>query len=121
MQKIFIISIILYLFSCGYNAKPEKPQNIISEDTLKLILIDMHLAGSIINNSNETGLYQNKLKTKYTNDIFKKYHIDSIIYDSTIKYYSHNPELFDKLYEEIIKSISILQSEHTTQKKISKK
>lgn len=97
------MAITLWLTSCGSN---EKPKNLIDAGTMVNIMTDIHLIESEINNihlqhqDSSVFIYQ-KLKVK----MLKKYNTDTVIFNSSFKYYILNPDKMKLIYVEVKKKL----------------
>ncbi len=86
------------------------PSNMISEDSMVRILVDVHLVEASIN----MGLLNNPVNPTQTDKIypvFKKHSITRQQYDSSLNFYSSNPQLLNKIYERVIANLSQKQAE----------
>jgi hypothetical protein len=109
-MRLFFISCLLVLVAC-HHAKKEKPYRIIPEDKFVKLLIDYHIA-------------EGEISTQYFRERTKKFKTislcDSVVHlsgytkaelDSTISFYSANPDKYDLMYEKIITELSRMQAE----------
>jgi hypothetical protein len=104
MHRFFIISIILLsLLGCERN-KPGK--ELIPPETLVPVLVDIHLLYSI-QSSNEYRELSRKVDSIDThNYIFEKHHTSQAQFDSTIAWYSRQPELFTDIYDQVVMQLT---------------
>jgi len=98
MKKFSYFLILFFLiFSCDKHVV-KKPENLIDEDKMILILYDMVVieAMKIQNPNNLTviGIDEN-------NYILKKYNIDSLQFSKSNKYYASDIDNYSKMYEKI--------------------
>ncbi|MCX7953782.1 MAG: DUF4296 domain-containing protein [Bacteroidales bacterium] len=107
-SKIRIILVFLTLFSCTNNAK--QPPNIIPKDTLVDILIDMHLCDALLNINEIISKYDSIKATALYLSVLKKYKINKERFLKTIDYYSDNPNLFNKIYEQAIEKLEDMRN-----------
>jgi len=104
--RLFLIGLIIILFGCSNN---NVPKDLIPEDSLVLIIVDMHLADAILI---EPSVQQKQFvinKTKFYNVVLDKHSITKEEFQKNIDYYSNNPEQFNKVYEKVIEELTILQ------------
>jgi len=99
------------LFSChSLNEQDIKmPANIINEDTFTKILVDFALAESAANLNIKNAPLM-KLDTVYAFDPLEEHHVTKSKYDSTLLFYSQNATLYKKVYENVLASLSELQT-----------
>ncbi len=102
-----IVFLIIFLTNCG-NSKTNIPENILSREKMRAILIDIHLLEGKISESgyanNDTAIFN---YTKESDIIWKKHKIDSVRFRKSFKYYSENTKVFAQIYQEIIDSLSL--------------
>ena len=75
------------------------------------ILVDMQIVESALMHVQQNGMDANKYKKELYNLIFDKYKITKENYDKSFLYYSRNNiKLLDKIYADVITSLSQKQS-----------
>lgn len=79
----------------------EKPENLISKQTMEDILYDIALLESI--RSHQPGAYDQA--TNATSYIYEKYQIDSLQFVNSNAYYTSNLEGYRKMYENVTKRL----------------
>jgi hypothetical protein len=110
-EKVFtsVCLMALMFFSCS--KREEKiPPDIISKEKMTEILIDVHLA-EVKWQINAPSDNAPGGKQSYYKYIFNKHHIS---YDQLIKsykYYSAHPEVFSKIYDDVITGLSKKEAE----------
>ena len=101
MKKVLVvISFFLALLSCNNNKikKPNKPENLISEDKMIAVLYDI----AIVNAAKGTN--KKMIENKGLNPekfIFEKHNIDSLQFQVSNNYYSYSPEAYQDIYERV--------------------
>jgi len=96
-KSIRIVIVMLLLFSCAEHLI-EKPEKLIPEDKMVLILKEM----AIVNAAKGTNL--GKLKdngVEPTTFIFEKYEIDSAQFVDSDRYYASLPLVYETLYKKV--------------------
>jgi len=83
-------------------------------------LTDIYLLDGITESYKFYRKYDEKDSIDLYSEIFDKYNIDSEHFDSTLKAYSLYPELLDKLYDEVIMNLNIIQDSLDINKKEDK-
>lgn len=98
-KKAVRFILILWLTACG----SESYKMPIQKDKLKAVLIDVHLAESII--ESETQHMKDSLAALYYPQIFEKHGVQSKDFDSTLSFLHQRPILMRDIYDEVIKDI----------------
>ena len=105
----FIIFLSLFLF-LGCNAEKKPPNKyLLTSDQLIPVLVDLHLIYAIQSTPEFhqlTNLYDS---IDLHSAVFKKHNVTKAAFDSTISYYSDNPEYMIDIYDEVIMRLSKLQ------------
>lgn len=97
------VLLVIFFFSCS-----KAPEGIIPKDRMTSVLEDVHLANSYAANYGDLDTIKHRTST-YLNAIYKKHHIDSVIFNKSLKYYSANPTLLNEIYLQVEKDLSRLQ------------
>ena len=106
MKFIRIIPIslnVLFLLACILACGPERPKGVLSDSKMEEVLYDYHKAKALGEKLSPNDKYK---ATLYYLNIFEKNHTTEAEFDSTLSWYSHNPEAFDRVYQRVIKRIS---------------
>ncbi len=104
-MKLKSLLLIFLLWACD---KDDKPENLIAEDKMAIVLSNIHLLESYVNDlhlgSGDSSLvvYQ-KMKV----DTLKKFGLDSANFNSSLKYYIMNPDLLKNIYTEVKKNLEV--------------
>lgn len=112
---LYIILLATLLFGC--KSKTKVPSDIIPENKIVSLLVDMHIADAT---TNLIRIKQNKLNIKpedYYYSVLSKHHTNKETFDKSIKYYSKNLEQYNKIYDEVLKRLSIIEGSLTEVKK----
>ncbi len=101
-KLIFFVFIIVLTVRCSSDVR--KPDNLLSEEKMINILTDIHLIESDVNNMRITDSDSNLAVYLYLEaQLFKKYQIDTATYRNSYRYYIAQPEVFGKMYKQILK------------------
>jgi hypothetical protein len=94
MKKLSFLLLFIFLVSCTSNTIFEKPKDLISRDTMSLLMQEMMIASSskFVKNINK------QAKINYMSFVYDKYQIDSARFQRSNYYYISKIDL----YEEII-------------------
>jgi hypothetical protein len=117
MRIIFLACIVL-LVSCHFKNKEAK-YPVIPEKKFEKLLIDYHLAEGITYSEYYRVKTKNHKIMNVNDSVLKSYGYSRAIFDSTVSYYSDNPEKFDAIYDKVIAQLSRIQAE--VQQKMAKK
>ena len=108
MQR-FLILIILFILIQG--CKPGIPKDIIQPDKMEKVLYDIHLVEGYL------GTFSNKdtikiVASSYYNGVYKKFGIDSSIYNKSMNYYYSHPVILDEMYINLEKSLAKINEKY---------
>ena len=104
---IFILLLLVIINACSY--KSSSPLDIIPENQFVSLLIDIHLADASLNI-----LQMKDSKLKITADdyyfsVLKKHNTNKRKFDKSLEYYSKDLVKYNKIYDEVLKNLSILE------------
>jgi hypothetical protein len=109
-NKFFpLIFILLFISACS--KKPiEIPKGLLTREQMVPILTDIHIAQAAIglNMYNDTVKYNLKDYSEY---IFKIHNTSKAQFDSSIVFYTRNPEILSEVYAQVINELSKKQGE----------
>lgn len=103
--------LMLILTACGKEKKSRVPDNIISRDTLPVILSDVYLAEAGLSSLSRQGDTVNKKIPLFYEAIFKKHNTSRARFDSSISWYSQHPKLLFEIYQDALDLLIRKQSE----------
>lgn len=108
MNRIFYLIIITV---CFYACKPGIPKEIIQPDKMQQILIDIHLVDGYI--STLPGIdTAKKVGSSFYKGVYKKYDVDSALYNNSLNYYYKNPDVMKKMYDSISVKLGVLKDKN---------
>ncbi len=98
-MKIFltVITFILFFSAC----KPGIPKEIIQPKQMEKVLFDIHIVDGYLSNIPK----QDSAKTiaaAYYKGIYKKFEIDSALYNKSLNYYYKNPNELNNIYKNVL-------------------
>jgi len=111
LKVILFLCFVALLSFCGKKQaqKEELPQGMMSEETFTRVLTDFALAESAASmNIKNTDL--RKLDSIYAFDPLADNGVTRQQYDSAISFYVRRPELYKKIYENVLTALSDLQA-----------
>jgi len=92
--------VLILIGGCGRTI----PKDIIQPKVIRLVLYDMHIADGYISTIPVPDSAK-KVAASYYNAIYKKYGIDSVIYNRSINYYYDNVADISSIYSDVTASL----------------
>ena len=114
MKNSSLIFLFVCIISCTSNTIYEKPKDLIPKEQMVALLTDLYLAHS-------AKPYRNTLNERnidYTFLVYEKYGIDSARFKSSNFYYTTKIDDYEKIYQEVEKNISTLNTNFKAIKKV---
>ncbi len=107
---IFFILVFASACNSGENSLSNPPENLIPRDKMINVLVDIHLVEASM-----TQFYgvTNDLKSKaniFYALLFKKYAINKTDFINSLNYYAQDLKYLDKMYQEVITRLSVIQT-----------
>jgi hypothetical protein len=103
---ILVLSTIV-IFSCGRNPNHMSRRYLISRNTFTDILVDIHMMDAITNGPEFYRKFGATDSLNINEEIFRKYDVTKAKFDSTMVYYSRNPEQYLKIYDDVILRLNL--------------
>lgn len=101
MNRFFAVIIVCL---CFYACKPGIPKDIIQPDKMEKVLFDIHITdgyiGTILNPDTAK-----MVASAYYKGIYKKFNIDSAVYNRSLSYYYHHPDVLKTIYDKLMKQL----------------
>lgn len=91
--------------------REQAPSNLIAYDEIVLILADIEIAESALRQKQNAGAEIGEIQEAYYHSIFKKHDVSRVQYDSSMLFYRQDPETMDRIYEDVISRLSVIESE----------
>tara|TARA_A100000171_G_scaffold52542_1_gene71476 strand:+ start:15319 stop:15789 length:471 start_codon:yes stop_codon:yes gene_type:complete len=98
MKKLLYIATCFFLFGCQNIEKPEKPDNLIPEDTMAEILVEVYLGNAARRVDNRA---MREKGVKIDSFLFKKYSIDSLQFAKSNAYYASDLDTYNAIFQKI--------------------
>lgn len=92
---------ILFLLVLCSSCKPKKPSGVLSEEKMKKVLVDYHLAQGMAAGTSDP----EKNRYLYIQQVFKKHRVKEAQFDSSMVYYSTHSETMAKIYTDVYNRI----------------
>jgi hypothetical protein len=107
MKNIFWgIILLVTLFSCSL-----KKQDIIPQRKMPPIIVDIHIANGIMSTNQLFNLEYELDSIKIYSWVFDKHGITKKQFDSSLVYYTRQPDALNKIYDKVIARLSKIQDE----------
>jgi hypothetical protein len=97
MKRFFVILILCALF---YACKPGIPKDIIQPDQMEKVLHDIHIVDGYSSSFANIDSSKAVISSLYKG-IYKKFGIDSALYNQSLDYYYKHPDVMKKMYDNI--------------------
>lgn len=105
---LFLLSFIfLIVSSCADDAMKFNKRDVIEREKFIDILSDIHLMDAITNGTGYFRKYEPTDSLDLYSSIFSKYGVTKAEFDTTVSNYSRRPDLFMKVYDEVILQFTI--------------
>lgn len=115
MKKGLLIIFVVSLFlSCTGNTIYEKPKDLISKDSMVLLLKDLYLATAAKNIKN----INLQRRFSYAPLVYQKYQIDSLRFHRSSLYYTSKVDLYEPMLKEVLASLEEDRAVFARQKKV---
>ena len=113
MRKAAYILIGILLVSCTSNTIYKKPENLISKDSMVLLLTDMYIASSAKNQKNKFL----EREDNYMFLVYEKYKIDTTRFDISNVYYTSQVDEYTEILKKVKRNIDSLATFYKEMKK----
>lgn len=114
-QILIYLTISLFLLGCTSKKKQEEvivPKDILPQDSMVMVLTQVHLVEAAIFIKQQQGLNQDKrLVKQYYSHLFMTLDVDLIRFKESLKFYSFHPNEMEKIYSEVVNELSIIEGE----------
>lgn len=97
-MRNFLYIVIVFFFISG--CKPGIPKDIIQPDEMAKVLHDIHIADSYISQVSRPDSVK-IIAAGYYKGIYKKYDIDSALYNKSMNYYYKDPKTLNDIYVKV--------------------
>ena len=104
--RLSLILIIVLFSACESRDSGKVPDGIIPESNMISIMVDLHIVDATISTKHFNLRGNNKKIAKYYNYVLKKHGYDRVEFNKSVRFYSKNPERFDKMYDKVIEKLS---------------
>jgi len=115
VAKFLIVLFVVFLVSCTSNTIYEKPKDLISKDSMILLITDMYVARS-------TSGIRNKNQEKdlpYMSIVYDRYKIDSTRFKKSNLYYMSLVTEYEEMFEQVVKNLDAKKTYKDSIKKVT--
>lgn len=102
---LFLILALLAISSCG-----RRPKNVLTPAQMQDILVHTHMLDGVFASGNFR-YYTQEEKAQYYNSILAERNITQAQYDSSLVWYTANPEQFEKIYNQVTDQLAKKEKE----------
>ena len=106
---ILLFCVCSMALSCYNYNEPKKPEKLISEEQMTLVLIDLKLIGAVTAKNKKVIDSANITPLKYIKD---KYGIDSLQFEENNTYYSYHLDKYQNIFDKVKDSLSKLKTHY---------
>lgn len=107
---LFVAFAAILITACGTpKARQAKPKVLISQNTLTQVLTDVHLVEAAMNMRRNNGQEFENQKNAIFDSVFVHYSITPQILEENLLYYNQQPQIMEKVYQDVIDSLMSLQ------------
>lgn len=115
MRNILLLMMGLLLLSSCYSTHDNEilppPKSLIDQEKVVMILADIEIAESALRQKQNHGHEIGNTKEIYYRTIFNEYEVTREQFDSSMTFYKQDLDVIDKIYEEVITRLSVMESE----------
>ncbi|PSR03878.1 MAG: hypothetical protein BRD50_05030 [Bacteroidetes bacterium SW_11_45_7] len=106
LTYLMIITLLTGGCSSGNDAPSQTPEGVLHPDTLKQVLMDIHLAEAALKRNQLEGDTAVIQAQQYYNEIYQVHNITEDEFMTSMAYYRTRQQQFQTMYEELIKAMS---------------
>ncbi len=111
MRCTLLCCLLLSCLSCG-PSKPEKPENVLTEQEMVELLQEIYLTESKISKlslpfDSSKGLYN-----LVEDELFRRHDITDSVYEQSMNWYYDHPEELMRVYEKLVDTLMVIEKRH---------
>ena len=123
MKRLFLIAMTLLLLSaCGNKEKSSTPPGLLTEQEMIDVMTDVQIIEADINHQkakeHEVGTPPKdyiKITRSYYQQLFEHYDINDSIFTQSMRYYTEQPEVLERIMDSVMQRLIKEQSTSSTQ------
>ena len=110
---LFLLLSLMLVTLVGCSTKTEiNGKEFVPRDELVDMLVDLHLVDGMTNDRKFYRSYEDVDSVDLLGPILEKYHVSKQMFDTTMYEYSRYPEIFDKVYNDVLTKLNIMLDEN---------
>ncbi|HIB46917.1 MAG TPA: DUF4296 domain-containing protein [Flavobacteriaceae bacterium] len=113
MKYFCSIAVILILFSCQHVERPEKPENLISQETMVSLLTEVYLGNAARSIDNK---HIREQGIKLDSFLFAKYNVDSLQFAKSNAYYTADLDTYNDIISKVQQRLQVLKKNENERK-----
>lgn len=94
---LLLLSMVLLLAGC-------RPRGVLSSREMRKVLVDLHRADAVLQVAGYNYGHDEDL-AKYYQEVLNQHGITQAQFDSSLVWYTNNPQRFDKIYPRVVKDL----------------
>lgn len=116
-RKLILTSLLILFLSACQNSKDELPEGVIAKSKMIKILTEVHILEASINYENISIGIRNQYNSTHYQELFKRFEVDKVSFDTSLVYYKQNLEQFKEIYDSVFYNLDqkkkLLEEEET--------
>lgn len=116
-RKLILSSLLILFLSACQNSKDELPEGVIAKSKMIKILTEVHILEASINYENISIGIRNQYNNTHYQELFKRFEVDKVSFDTSLVYYKQNLEQFKEIYDSVFYNLDqkkkLLEEEET--------
>ncbi len=108
-RLIVLCCVVMIATSCYKYNKPDKPKDLVSQETMVYVLLDLKLIGAVTGRDKKV---LDSAKVDPEGYIYKKYGIDSTQFAQSNAYYTYYMDEYAEIYVKVKDSLSKLKTHY---------
>lgn len=103
MRKCWILAVValLAVVSCSNSDKVRKPETFLNEQQMIDVLADSYLIEAELNQMKAEGKDIKELQVAYYQQLFEHYGITDSIFAQNMYYYTHHPDVLERMMDSV--------------------
>jgi len=119
---ILLPGLVFFLLSgCGLDFNNRKEDYIIEKEKFVKVLAEIHIMDAVTNGPNYFRKYEPTDSVDLYSFIFSKYDVSRENFDSTVAYYSRQPEVYMNIYDEVLLELNLRRDSIQPEQKIKER
>lgn len=109
--RVFLLLIMVLLATACQEKKSISGKAFLEREVLVDVLVDIHLADAVTNDR----IFNRKFdvdSVDILSPILEKHQVSKEMFDTTLIVYSHYPELFDQVYNDVLIKLNVMLDEN---------